>query len=232
MTITEVRKNRLPRFVDRLALGEQGLRLSPFCLGLVQSPDTVPAAFDAGLNFFFVTTDMHWPLYEATRRGLRKLLARRNTREQIVVGAVCYLTQPGFCAWPYQELLEAIPELGRLDVLIAGGVYENEFAGRLPVYQQHGQSGFVGCRAIGASFHDRRAARSAMAANTVDKGPLDEKQQACLMNVSLAAQGQRRVEPDVQQTTSSSAPRNARVQNSGEEEQGGRFDTLTQSADP
>ena len=71
-----------------------------------------------------------------------------------------------------------------------------------------------------------------MAANTVDKGPLDEKQQACLMNVSLAAQGQRRVEPDAQQTTSSSAPRNARVQNSGEEEQGGRFDTLTQSADP
>ncbi len=42
---------------DRLALGERGVRVSPFCLGLVRSPEKVGAAFDAGLNFFFVTAD-------------------------------------------------------------------------------------------------------------------------------------------------------------------------------
>ena len=63
----------LPRLTDRLALGESGLRVSPVCLGIVESPEVVPAAFDAGVNFFFVTADLHWPLYERTRRGLELL---------------------------------------------------------------------------------------------------------------------------------------------------------------
>ena len=55
---------RLPQFTDRLALGREGLVVSPFCLGLVRVPETISAAFDAGINFFFLTADMHWPLYE------------------------------------------------------------------------------------------------------------------------------------------------------------------------
>ncbi len=160
---------RLPQFTDRLALGRQGLTVSPFCLGIVREPETIGAAFDAGINFFFLTTDMHWPLYRQTRRGLRQLLARgHGIRDQIVVAAVCYPTQPEFCSMPFEELLEAIPGLDRLDVLIAGGAYAGEFATRLPVYQEHRRTGFVGCRAIGATFHDRQAARRALAENAVD----------------------------------------------------------------
>ena len=62
-----VARAHLPRFTDRLALGGQGLAVSPFCVGMVALPETIGAAFDAGINFFFVSADMHWPLYEATR---------------------------------------------------------------------------------------------------------------------------------------------------------------------
>src|SRR6266540_1673365 len=66
----------LPKLTDRLTLGEDGLRVSPFCLGLVGSDDTACAAFDSGINFFFLSADLHWPLYESARLGLEKLLAR------------------------------------------------------------------------------------------------------------------------------------------------------------
>jgi hypothetical protein len=156
-------RSRLPQFTDRLILGNRGLRVSPYCLGIVRSPETVEAAFDAGINFFFVTADMHWPLYEATRQGLRALLARgKSVRDQIVVAGVCYPTQPEFCSMPFHELLDAIPGLERLDVLLAGGAYAQEFADRLPVYLDHRRLGYLGARAIGATFHDRAAALTAV----------------------------------------------------------------------
>ena len=40
----------------------------------------MPAAFDAAINCFFVSTDMHWPFYEQPRRGLKLLLARGSER--------------------------------------------------------------------------------------------------------------------------------------------------------
>lgn len=159
----------LPRLADRLVLGKQGLRVSPCCLGMVRSPETVCAAFDAGINFFFLTTDMHWPLYEPARRGLVELLSRGGgIRQEIVVAAVCYPTQPEFCWAPFEELLEEIPSLERIDVHIAGGVYAREFAERLPVYERHLRMGYLGARAIGATFHDRVAARTAVADGVVD----------------------------------------------------------------
>jgi hypothetical protein len=160
---------RIPQFSDRLALGRQGLAVSPFSVGLVGAPETVGAAFDAGINFFFLTADMHWPCYEAARRGLQQLLARGSgIRDRIVVAAVCYPTQPDFCYGPFRELLDAVPGLGRLDVLLAGGVYAEEFAGRLPVYQRHRRTCFLGARAIGATFHDRQEARKAVTDDLVD----------------------------------------------------------------
>jgi predicted aldo/keto reductase-like oxidoreductase len=159
----------VPQFADRLSLGGQGLAVSPFGVGLVGVPETIGAAFDAGINFFFLTADMHWPYYEASRRGLELLLARGNgVRDRIVVAAVCYPTQPEFCYGPFQELLHAVPGLDRLDVLIAGGVYAGEFAARLPVYQQHRRTRFLGARAIGATFHDRQEARKAVTDGLVD----------------------------------------------------------------
>jgi predicted aldo/keto reductase-like oxidoreductase len=136
---------------------------------MVGVPETIGAAFDAGINFFFLTADMHWPCYEAARRGLQQLLARGNgIRDQIVVAAVCYLTQPDFCYGPFQELLDAVPGLDRLDVLLAGGVYAEAFAARLPVYQRHRRTRFLGARAIGATFHDRQEARKAVTEALVD----------------------------------------------------------------
>jgi hypothetical protein len=150
-------------------VGDTGLRVSPFCLGRVRSEDAVEAAFDAGINFFFLTADMHWPLYEASRRGLQRLLARgRGMRERVVVAAACYPTQPEFCSTPFRELVEATPGLGRIDVLIAGGSYAGELPARLSVYREHRRTAFQGARAIGTTCHDREAARWAIVGSHVD----------------------------------------------------------------
>ena len=163
------RRQTLPHFTDRLPLGDQGLLVSPFCLGMVRSPEAVSAAFDAGINFFFLSADMHWPLYEPLRCGLKDLLRRGGgIRDEIVLGAACYPTQPDFCTYPFQEVLDAAPEFKRLDLLIAGGVYSRDFPERLPVYQQHRRGNFLGSRAIGMSFHDRQTALTAISQRLVD----------------------------------------------------------------
>ncbi len=151
--------HRLPALTDRIAIGSKPLHVSPICLGKVRDPNTVPAAFDAGINFFFFTSDMHWPLYEATRQGLLKLLARGSgIRDQIVVGVVNYCTQPEFCSMPFQEVVDSVPGLERIDMLIAGGAYAHEFPLRLPVYQQHLRDRYLGTNAIGVTCHDRSLA--------------------------------------------------------------------------
>jgi hypothetical protein len=129
----------------------------------------VLAAFDAGINFFFVTADMHWPLYAELRRGLAQLVTRRRgIRDEIVVAAVAYATQPEFCWFPFAEVVDAIPGVKRLDVTVAGGAYGYELPRRLPQYREHLTSKHVGARAIGVSFHDRIAARRAVKRSTVD----------------------------------------------------------------
>jgi hypothetical protein len=169
MLTTARERTVLPRLGDRLPLGAAGLRVSPFCLGIVGDPATVPAAFDAGVNFFFVTADMHWPLYERTRRGLADLLARgHGVRDEVVVAGVCYPTQAEFSALPFEELVAAAPGFKRLDVLLAGGAYGEEFARRRAVYAEHRASGYLGNRAVGATFHDRQAAREAVRERHVD----------------------------------------------------------------
>jgi len=163
------RRASLPRPTDRLPLGRSGLTVSPFCLGQVRDPATVFAAFDAGINFFFVTADMHWPLYEPLRRGLIQLLRRgRGIRDRIVIAAVAYATQPEFCWFPFSEVVAAIPGVKRLDVTVAGGAYGYELHRRLPLYRAHVRSKHVGARATGVSFHDRLAARRAVQTSSVD----------------------------------------------------------------
>lgn len=138
------------------------------CLGMVSDPKTVGAAFEAGINFFFVTADMHWPLYRPLREGLAQLLKKRGVRERVVVCGAAYVTQPDFCEMPFEELVEDLPGLERLDVLTMGGVYGTDFGARLPVYEGHRERSFLGARAIGASFHDRRVARTAIRSRLVD----------------------------------------------------------------
>ncbi len=159
MSLAPLREH-LPRMTDRLALGKGGLQVSPFCLGLTASPDAVSAAYDHGVNFFFFSADMHWPLYESTRRGLETLLQRGGgIRDRIIVGVVSYCTQPEFCIAPFQEALAAVPGLERIDLAIAGGAYSHEILMRLPILHQHRTGRFLGIRAIGCTFHDRAGAR-------------------------------------------------------------------------
>jgi hypothetical protein len=148
-------------------LGATGLEVSPFCLGMVPEPALVAAAFEAGINFFFVSCDMHWPRYQALREGLAALLAR-VPRDRIAVAAVSYVTQPEFCNLPFVELLEEVPELGHLDLLVIGGAYGGELERRRDVYRENLASGLAGARGVGVSFHDRAAARDAIRADAID----------------------------------------------------------------
>jgi hypothetical protein len=154
---------------DRLALGDTGLRASPFCLGMVSSDDTACAAFDAGINFFFLSADLHWPAYELARRGLEKLLARGPAiRDQVVVAVVSYMTQPEFCAGALHEGLAAVSGLETIDLAIIGGAYSHEFLTRVHVYDQIRRYGNLGIKALGTTFHDRMAALLALNHNIVD----------------------------------------------------------------
>jgi hypothetical protein len=161
----------LPKLTDRLPLGTSGLEVSPICIGITDDPRTIPAAFEAGINFFFLTADMHWPLYEQTRRGLAQLLASHpGARDAIVVGAVSYVAQPEFLWAPFEEVVVELPQLERLDLTIAGGAYGHEIDQRLETYERHRADRHVGARAIGATFHDRAAARRVVAQGALDIG--------------------------------------------------------------
>jgi hypothetical protein len=159
-------------FTDRLPTAD-GLAVSPICLGWVGKPGVISAAYDAGINFFFLTADMHWPLYEAARRGLRDLLRRRGVRDRIVVGVVSYVGQPEFCHVPFLEVLEAVPGLRTIDITIIGGVYSPDLVVRLAEYRKHrqrdgGPRHLPGVKGTGATFHDRAAALLSLNHHLVD----------------------------------------------------------------
>jgi hypothetical protein len=160
----------LPRLTDRLPLGRSGLRVSPVCLGATPAADTVLAAFDAGINFFFVSADLHWPIYEGTRRGLEALLARGGgVRDDIVVAAVSYVDEPLFQSLQLHEVIAAVRGLQRIDLMIAGAVSSPaSWYPRLATMARARAAGHAGARAIGGSFHDRVLALSAAAFEAVD----------------------------------------------------------------
>ena len=151
-----VRKT-LPQPTDRIMLGNTGLRVSPVCMGMTGSPETVIAAFEEGVNFFFVTADLHWPLYDGVRKGLAKLLAGSpSRRDQIVVGVVSYLDNPLFGALQFHEVTNEVAGLDRVDLLIAGAVSsDHSFYSRVEAMSRARAAGQHGARAIGATFHQR-----------------------------------------------------------------------------
>jgi hypothetical protein len=130
---------------------------------------TVCAAYDAGINFFFMTADLHWPVYEELRQGLAMLLSRGGgVRDDIVIGVASYCTQADFWFSPFFDVLEAMPALGKIDVTIAGGAYAADFAARAQEYPKHTTGAFPWARAIGASFHERATALLAVNHRMVD----------------------------------------------------------------
>src|SRR5690242_7876959 len=107
----------LPKATDRVSLGRSGLKVSPLCLGMTASPETVVEAYEQGINFFFVTADLHWPLYDGLRKGLAKLLqGNRARRDEVVVAVVSYLDNPLFGALQFHEVIAEVPGLERVDV--------------------------------------------------------------------------------------------------------------------
>lgn len=163
------RRTELPRLSDRLPLGRTGATVSPLCLGKVRDPDTICAAFDAGINFFFLTADLHWPLYEASRRGLERLLARgRGIRDEVVVAVASYVTQPGLPSAALNELADAVAGLGRIDLAISGAAFASGYPARLQAFQKLRDSARLGIRAIGMTFHERRAVVQAVNDGVVD----------------------------------------------------------------
>jgi len=162
-------RTALPRLTDRLPLGASALRVSPACLGLVASPDTVRRAVELGVNFFFLTADMHWPVYEQLRRGLRAVLAAGGVRrEDIVVAVVSYVAQPEFGWAPFEEVLQAVPELGYLDVLVVGSAYEADVDTRLAQRRDQVAQGYLGARAVGVTLHERQSAVRLVNENQAD----------------------------------------------------------------
>lgn len=153
-------KTALPKPAERLSLGSKGLEVSPICLGMTASVATVEAAFEAGVNFFFVSADLHWPYYDATRRGLARLLkGNPRRRDQIVVGVVSYFEEPWFGHLQFWEVIEAVPGLKCVDLLIAGGVSSRwSFAERVATLRKAKRARHLGSRAIGASMHQRTLA--------------------------------------------------------------------------
>jgi len=157
MTVFTRARQTLPQPTDRIPLGHTGLRVSPICLGMTVAADTVIAAYEAGVNFFFVTADLHWPLYDGIRKGLAKLLAGSpSRRDEIVVGVVSYLDNPLFGALQFHEVTAEMPGLERVDVLIAGAVSNDQgFYPRVEAVVRARAAGQHGARAIGATFHQR-----------------------------------------------------------------------------
>jgi hypothetical protein len=161
-------RQALPRLTDRLSLSGE-LRVSPFCLGAIRSRDAVPLAFEAGINFFFISVDLHWPLYEELRQGLDALLAQRpSIRDQLVVAAVSYVTQPAFAGANFAELLHAVPRLERIDLVVVGAATPDDLEPRKARYLGSPFASGLGTRAVGASFHSRPFARSVINADAVD----------------------------------------------------------------
>ncbi|MFO0665440.1 MAG: hypothetical protein U0174_15905 [Polyangiaceae bacterium] len=167
-----LRHRELPAPSERIALGKRGLRVSPLCIGMVSDPRTIPYAFDAGINFFFVSTDLHWPLYEPTRKGLKMLLARSpSIREQVVIAGASYITQVGFWRNAYPELIISVPRLSYIDVPVIGATYTDfnrrraEYGIGLPLAKK-GEHRTT--RAFGCSFHDREVAAEALSDREID----------------------------------------------------------------
>lgn len=148
---------RLPRAVDRLRLRHTNLAVSPICIGTTESPDTIIAAYEEGINFFFISGDLHWLRYAHTRAGLSRLLdGSPSRRDEIVVAAVSYLDEPMFGHLQFEEVLESVPALGRIDVLLAGAVTSDFSMSRIKSLQSARALNHLGAQAIGASFHERR----------------------------------------------------------------------------
>ncbi len=155
----------------KVTLGPSGnsVSVSPLCVGIVTDPDTVIAAWDLGVNFFFVTADMHWPLYAGLREGLVRLAkARPQAVDEAVIACCSYVAQPEFLAVPFLEALAELKPFRRFEVLVAGGAYDADVDRRLEVLKDNIRHERAPGRLVGTSVHDRPAGARVVNAGSAD----------------------------------------------------------------
>jgi len=151
---------RLPQPNDRLPIGN-GLTVSPICIGAVPHPEILEAAFANGINFFLVSLDLHWPLYEHTRAGIARLLRSGVRRDDFVVALVSYLDEPLFRHFQAREFINAVPGVERADVIVAGAIAtDHGFMPRMTALQALRDRPRIGARATGGTFHRRDVERN------------------------------------------------------------------------
>ncbi len=140
-----------PSLTDRIQVEGIPVGISPVCLGPVAEPRDVRMAHDLGINCFVVSADLHWPRYEALRLGIVDLVRRdASAREQIVLIAVSYSTNPKFCHTPFLELLEALPGIVGVDLSAMGAVNHSEFLARWYEHQKHLRGTVPGVKGLAA----------------------------------------------------------------------------------
>lgn len=162
----------LPAAFDRRTLeGVPGhsIEVSPLCIGAVTEPRVVEAAFDRGVNFFFISADFHFRLYDATREGLENLIRRLGPggRERLVVAAATYTANPLFFPGAFYDAASSVQGLGRLGLLVAGGCYKTD-ATRIGAARDLRNLRRFGAACNGATFHDRSACAESVEEKAVD----------------------------------------------------------------
>ncbi len=166
--MNELRRTaRLPRFSDRCSLRGLDIEVSHYLITVVETPDVVERAFEKGINFFLLGADLHWPMYEATRIGLRRILQASGVRQKIVVAGMSFVNVTNGARAAFREIVKAVPELEALDVLVIGSAGCHDFISRLQEYETYIEKGWIKARSIGALFENYRTARIAMAAGAV-----------------------------------------------------------------
>ncbi len=162
--MSSARRELLPRLTDRLTL-PGGASVSPVALGITGDPTIVEAAFERGINFFFLSNDLYWWSFRHLAAGLERLAAR-GVREQLVLAVASYVGQSDFAIGPYREVLDSFPTLARLDLMVLGGIYARDWEHRRAF--AHEARPRLGSPSLAASFHDRRTAAAAIRAGELD----------------------------------------------------------------
>lgn len=144
-----------------------GLRVPRLCIGVVSDAATVTHAYANGCRFFFISSDLHFAAYDCTAAGIRRLLADGVDRSTFVIGVCSYVTQPEFIAVSLAEGAARLGDAGA-DLLIAGGCYAADTLPRTQILSELVANGFLNSRGVGATFHDRVAARTAVTRGLVD----------------------------------------------------------------
>ena len=144
----------LPEPTDRLQLGRRRPDGQPDLHGNYGLAGRSRGSLRGRNQLLFHSGDLHWPLYEPTRKGLEKLLSNPARRDSIVVGVVSYLDEPLFYALQFHEVIDSVPGLQRVDLLIAGAVSSDQsFYPRVQSFQRARDVRHAGASAIGATFH-------------------------------------------------------------------------------